>query len=95
MRVDPAHPGDGLEGEVAVGVEKVRLHDVAVPRALHTHTGLNCTFNPDRSERYMATLEQTPHKRLQLARICSNLWTYKFASALGVHATSYLIFGSC
>ena len=44
VRVDPAHPGDGLEREVAVGVEKVRLHDVAVTRALHAHARLNCTL---------------------------------------------------
>ena len=41
VRVDPSHPGDGLEGEVAVGVEEVRLHDVAVTRALHAHARHN------------------------------------------------------
>ena len=64
-------------------------------------TGLRCTFNSD-PRRYHTygllpwTLDGnfgTPHKSLQLARICSNLWTYKFASALGIHATSYLICG--
>ena len=64
-------------------------------------TGLRCTCNSD-PRRYHTygllpyTLDGnfgTPHKSLQLARICSNLWTYKFASALGIHATSYLICG--
>ena len=41
--VDPAHPADGLEGEVMVGVEVVRLNDVAVPRALDAYTGFHWT----------------------------------------------------
>ena len=41
VRVDPAHPADCLEGQVVVGVEVVRLNDVAVSRALDAHTGFH------------------------------------------------------
>ena len=42
VSVDPAHPADGLEREVAVRVEVVGLHDVAVTAALRAHRRLHC-----------------------------------------------------